>query len=96
MIKLSSRLDAVVMRMESMLKQKPVTKMLETVSKDLDPMINNNTLTKMSVVMDKFEQQFVDLDIQSKVMESAIGLFIFLHIKFVILYMLVEFLYFRY
>merc|ERR1719362_1290161 len=72
MLKLASRLDAVVNRMESMLKQKQVTKMLSTVSKDLDPMINNNTLTKMSFAMDRFEQQFQNLDIHSKVMESAI------------------------
>eukprot|EP01083_Nonionella_stella_P240337 840242_1 len=72
MLKLSSRLDAVVNRMESMLKQKQVTQMLSSVSKDLDPMINNNTLTKMSTVMDKFESQFQNLDIQSKVMEEAI------------------------
>eukprot|EP01084_Bolivina_argentea_P189002 325171_1 len=72
MLKLSSRIDAVVNRMESMLKQKQVTHMLANVSKDLDPMINNNTLTQMSVAMDKFETQFENLDIQSKVMESAI------------------------
>lgn len=72
MLKLSSRIDGVVMRMESMLKQKQVAKQLAVVSKDLDPLINNNTITKMTFAMDKFEQQFENLDIHSKVMESAI------------------------
>merc|ERR1712130_798468 len=72
MLKLSSRLDGVVHRMESMLKQKQVTKMLATVSKDLDPMLNDKTLMSVSVAMDRFEQQFETLDVESKVMESAI------------------------
>lgn len=72
MLKLSSRIDGVVNRMESMLKQRQVTKMLATVSKDLDPMINDKSLTSMSLAMDKFESQFENLDIESKVMESAI------------------------
>lgn len=72
MLKLSSRIDATTMRMESMLKQKQVAKMLSVVSKDLDPMINTNTMTKMTMAMDKFEQQFENLDIHSKVMEDAI------------------------
>mmetsp|Transcript_376 Transcript_376/g.506 ORF Transcript_376/g.506 Transcript_376/m.506 type:complete len:209 (+) Transcript_376:24-650(+) len=71
MLKLSSRIDAVTMRMESMLKQRQVTKQLAVVSRDLDPMINDNTMTKMTMAMDQFEQQFENLDIQSKVMESA-------------------------
>ena len=71
MLKLSSRIDAVSMRMESMLQQKQLTKQLALVSKDLDPMINNNTITKMTMAMDKFESQFENLDVQSKVMESA-------------------------
>ena len=72
MLKLSSRIDGVVHRMESVLQQKKVTKMLSTVSKDLDPMLNDSSLMKMSVAMDRFETQFETLDIQSKVMESAI------------------------
>ena len=53
MLKLSSRIDATTMRMESMLKQKQVSKMLSVVSKDLDPMINTNTMTKMTMSMDE-------------------------------------------
>merc|ERR1712087_334285 len=60
------------MRMESMLKRRQVTKMLATVSKDLDPMINSQSLTKMSMAMDKFETQFENLDVHTQVMESAI------------------------
>ena len=72
MLKLSSRIDATTMRMESMLKQKQVAKMLSTVSKDLDPFINTNTMTKMTMAMDKFEQQFETLDVHSQVMEKTL------------------------
>merc|ERR1719251_679947 len=46
--------------------------MLASVSDKLDPMINTNTMEKMTMAMDAFESQFENLDIQSKVMESAI------------------------
>jgi len=72
MLKLSSRIDGVTMRMESVLKTKQVTKMLSSVSSKLDPMINTNTMEKMSLAMDAFESQFENLDIQSKVLESTI------------------------
>merc|ERR1711920_1126078 len=69
MLKLSSRIDGVTMRMESVLKTQQVTKMLSSVSSKLDPMINTNTMERMSLTMDAFETQFENLDIQSKVLE---------------------------
>ena len=72
MLKLASRIDGVTMRMESVLQTQQVSKMLSSVSSKLDPMINTNTMEKMSLAMDAFESQFENLDIQSKVMEDTI------------------------
>ena len=52
---------------------KGVAKNMESVVKALDKAINSSDLEKISQVMDKFESQFEDLNVQTSVMENAMG-----------------------
>jgi len=72
-LRMSSKVDATASRVQTAVTMKGVAKNMEGVVKALDKAINSMELQKISEVMDKFESQFEDLDVQTSVMEGAMG-----------------------
>lgn len=72
-LKMSARVDAVSSRVQSALTTRKVTNSMAGVVKAMDAAMKGMNLEKISGLMDKFEQQFEDLDVQSNVMESTMN-----------------------
>lgn len=72
-LRMSGKVDAVASRVQSAVTMKGVAKNMGSVVKSLDKAINSMELQKITAVMDKFEQQFEDLDVHTSVMEGAMG-----------------------
>merc|ERR1719295_2535514 len=71
-LKLSSRIDAVAARVNTAVKMGRLTKQMGKIVGSMDSVMKSMDVEKISAVMDKFEQQFEDLDLTSQYMESAI------------------------
>jgi len=72
-LKLASRLDAVVSKLETQSKMNVVNKNMAGIVKSLDRALKANNLEDVSLTMDKFEQQFESLDVQSECVQEAMG-----------------------
>jgi len=72
-LKLGSRLDAVVSRLETQAKMNVVNKSMAGIVKSLEKSLNANNLEQVSNTMDQFERQFENLDVQSEFVEQAMG-----------------------
>merc|ERR1712087_952061 len=72
-LKLASRLDAVVSKLETQSKMNTVNKNMAGIVKSLDRALQANNLEQVSQTMDKFEQQFESLDVQSECVQEAMG-----------------------
>ncbi len=72
-LKLASRLDAVVSKLETQSKMNVVNKNMAGIVKSLDRALKVNNLEDVSLTMDKFEQQFESLDVQSECVQEAMG-----------------------
>lgn len=70
-LRMSARVDAVASRVQTALTTKKVTQSMTGVVKSMDSAMKSMNLEKISSVMDKFEKQFEDLDVQSSVMEDT-------------------------
>jgi len=70
-LRLSSRIDAVAQRVNTALKMNTLTKSMSGVVKGMDSALKTMDPVKISAIMDKFEKQFEDLDVASKVMENS-------------------------
>ncbi|PWN94196.1 hypothetical protein FA10DRAFT_283794 [Acaromyces ingoldii] len=68
LLRLGSRIDAVASRVET-----AVTGSMASVVKGMDRAMESMNLEKISMVMDKFETQFEDMDVQTSYMEGTIG-----------------------
>lgn len=81
MLRLSSRIDAVASRVETAVAMRQVTGNMTSVVKGLDRAMQSMDLervrvftdSKISMVMDKFENQLEDVDVQTSYMESTMG-----------------------
>lgn len=88
MLRLASRVDAVASRVETAVTMRKLTSSMTGVVKGMDKAMKSmnleqvtyyfllkvsNFFYQISLVMDKFEQQFEDLDVQTSYMESSIG-----------------------
>jgi charged multivesicular body protein 1 len=73
LLRLASRLDAVASRVETAVTMRQVTGNLTSVVKGMDRAMETMNLEKISLVMDKFETQFSDLDVQTSYMEDAMS-----------------------
>lgn len=60
-------------RVQSALTTRKVTNSMAGVVKAMDAAMKGMNLEKISGLMDKFEQQFEDLDVQSSVMENTMN-----------------------
>lgn len=72
-LRLGARVDAVASRVQTAVSMKQVTGSLQGVVRSLDQAMASMNLVQMSSLMDKFEKQFNDLDVQSAYMENAMG-----------------------
>merc|ERR1719198_1465543 len=70
-LRLSSRLDAVASRVESAIKMQQVTKQMGQVTKGMDKVLASMDVNQISKVMDKFEAQFDDMEVNSQYIEGA-------------------------
>ncbi|WFD47910.1 hypothetical protein GLX27_002575 [Malassezia furfur] len=81
LLRLSSRIDAVASRVETAVAMRQVTGNMTSVVKGLDRAMQTmdlervrvSTDLKISMVMDKFENQLEDVDVQTSYMESTMG-----------------------
>ena len=72
-LRMSARVDAVSSRVQSALTTRKVTTSMAGVVKAMDAAMKGMNLEQISGLMDKFEQQFEDLDVQSSVMENTMS-----------------------
>ena len=70
---MSARVDAVASRVQSAVTTKRVTTSMSGVVKAMDSAMKSMNLEKISGLMDKFEKDFEDLDVQTSVMEGAMS-----------------------
>ncbi|CDZ98608.1 vacuolar assembly protein did2 [Phaffia rhodozyma] len=73
LLRLGSRIDAVASRVETAVTMRQVTGSMASVVKGMDKAMEQMNLEKISSVMDKFESQFTDLDVQTSYMESTMS-----------------------
>jgi len=71
-LKLSSRIDAVAARVNTAVQMGKLTNDMSKIVGSMDSVMKSMDVQKISAVMDKFEQQFENLDLNSKYMENAI------------------------
>ena len=72
-LRMSSRIDAVSQRVQTAVTMKQVTGSMSGVVKSMDAALKSMNLEKVSALMEKFEKQFEDLDVQSGVMENSMS-----------------------
>ena len=72
-LRMASRLDACSSRIETAVRMNQVTSSMKGVVKGMDNSLNALDIDKLSVLMDKFEQQFEDLDVKTQYMEGAMN-----------------------
>jgi len=72
-LRMAARVDAVVSRVQSALTTRKVTSAMNGVVKSMDAAMRSMNLEQMSSLMDKFEKQFEDLDVQSSYMEGTMS-----------------------
>ncbi|KAL9679760.1 hypothetical protein QQ045_017626 [Rhodiola kirilowii] len=72
-LRLSSRLEAVVARLDTQAKMSTITKSMGSIVKSLESSLNTANLQKMSETMDQFEKQFVNMEVQAEFMESSMA-----------------------
>ncbi|KAL9652544.1 hypothetical protein ABK040_000114 [Willaertia magna] len=70
-LRLSSRIDAVASRLDTAIKMNRVTSTMGGIVKGMDKVLGAMDASKIGAILDKFEQQFEDLDVTSQYMESS-------------------------
>eukprot|EP00441_Pelagodinium_beii_P004389 CAMPEP_0197689812 /NCGR_PEP_ID=MMETSP1338-20131121/107424_1 /TAXON_ID=43686 ORGANISM="Pelagodinium beii, Strain RCC1491" /NCGR_SAMPLE_ID=MMETSP1338 /ASSEMBLY_ACC=CAM_ASM_000754 /LENGTH=224 /DNA_ID=CAMNT_0043272195 /DNA_START=204 /DNA_END=875 /DNA_ORIENTATION=- len=72
-LRLASRIDAVAARVETAVSMNRLTKSMNGVVKGMDKVLGTMDVGKISTLMDKFEEQFSDMDVRAGYMENAMG-----------------------
>jgi len=72
-LRLASRVDAVQSKVKSAMAMQSVAKNIGNVSKSLESAMASLDLEKVSKIMEKFEQQFTDLDVKANVLEDTMS-----------------------
>ncbi|KIY49414.1 hypothetical protein FISHEDRAFT_72740 [Fistulina hepatica ATCC 64428] len=73
LLRLSSRIDAVASRVETAVTMRKVTGNMTQVVRGMGKAMESMNLERISMVMDKFESQFADMDVQTSYMEDAMS-----------------------
>ena len=72
-LRLGARIDSVASKLESAIKMQQVTKTMGSVVKGMDKALASMNIEQISAVMEKFEQQFEDMDVKSEYIEGAMS-----------------------
>ena len=72
-LRLASRLDAVVSRLDTQAKMNAINSSMGAIVKQLDRALAGNNLERVADTMDQFERQFENLDVQSQFVEGAMN-----------------------
>lgn len=72
-LRLASRLDAVVARLGTQSKMQTITKSMGSIVKALDSALAVGNMQKISQTMDQFEKTFVNMEVQSEFVETAMA-----------------------
>eukprot|EP01116_Phalansterium_solitarium_P006636 TRINITY_DN18971_c0_g1_i1.p1 TRINITY_DN18971_c0_g1~~TRINITY_DN18971_c0_g1_i1.p1 ORF type:complete len:201 (-),score=83.97 TRINITY_DN18971_c0_g1_i1:411-1013(-) len=72
-LRLSSRLDGVAARLQTAIKMRCVTGSMANIVKGMSKAMESMDMIKITQVMDAFEKQFEDLDVQSEYVENAMS-----------------------
>jgi len=72
-MRMSSRIDAVSSRVQTAVTTRKITQSMAGVVKAMDAAMRSMNLEKISQLMDKFEREFENLDVQSASMETAMS-----------------------
>eukprot|EP01096_Ripella_sp_DP13-Kostka_P010007 TRINITY_DN3884_c0_g1_i1.p1 TRINITY_DN3884_c0_g1~~TRINITY_DN3884_c0_g1_i1.p1 ORF type:complete len:213 (-),score=114.86 TRINITY_DN3884_c0_g1_i1:123-713(-) len=72
-LRLGSRLDAFAARLETEIRMNQVSRSMGSIVMGMDKAMKAMDLEKISGVMDRFEQQFEDLEVQSQYVQGAMG-----------------------
>ncbi|KAE8657483.1 ESCRT-related protein CHMP1 [Hibiscus syriacus] len=72
-LRLASRLDAVVSRLDTQAKMISINKSMANIVKSFESTLATVNLQKMSETMDQFEKQFVNMEVQAEFVESAMA-----------------------
>merc|ERR1719471_2385472 len=70
-LKLAARMDAVAARVQTAIDMKLLAKDMKSVTKSMDSIMKTMNIEDISKNMDKFEQQFEDMDLNAQYMEQA-------------------------
>jgi charged multivesicular body protein 1 len=70
---MASRIDACCSRIETAVRMNQVTEGMKGVVKGMGKSLDAMDIEKLSALMDKFEQQFEDLDVKTGYMESTMN-----------------------
>lgn len=71
--RMSARIDAVASRVQTAVTTKNVTQSMGGVCKAMESAMKSMNLEKIANLMDKFEREFENLDVQSQVMEGTMS-----------------------
>lgn len=71
LLRLASRIDAVASRVQTAVTMRQVTGSMANVVKGMDSAMKTMNLEKISLIMDKFENQFEDLEVATGYYENA-------------------------
>jgi charged multivesicular body protein 1 len=72
-MRMASRIDACASRIETAVRMGQVTDGMKGVVKGMDKGLSSMNIEKISALMDKFEQQFEDLDVKTQYMEGTMN-----------------------
>merc|ERR1719499_1270280 len=70
-LKLSARMDAVAARVQTAIDMKLLSKDMKNVTRSMDSIMNTMNIEDISRTMDKFEEQFEDMDLNAQYMEQT-------------------------
>lgn len=72
-LRMASRIEACSSRIETAVRMQQVTDGMKGVVKGMDKGLASMNIEKISALMDKFEQQFEDLDVKTQYMEGTMN-----------------------
>ncbi|KAL6992847.1 Charged multivesicular body protein 1b [Sarracenia purpurea var. burkii] len=70
-LRLASRLDAGVAKLNTQAKMTTISKSMSSIVKSLESSLASNNLQKMLKMIDQFERRFVNMEVHAEFMESS-------------------------
>lgn len=72
-LKLSSRIEAVAARVEAAIRMNQVSRSMAGIVQGMEKAMQQMDTEKITQIMDQFEQQFEDVDVQTQYMDTAMN-----------------------